>query len=221
MKWLPPALALIVLAVFIISLLGRRSRAQEIGGLILFALSLFIYHLGDLGLWAGWDYETTRRIASFGFYLQVPLLLYLVYICLPESRRTTAYRIVWALLSLPWVVALLMLGSQALVYLEGMPGKNETLISTLVVAYIIAFLFGIVRLYQAVKLPETHEPALSRTIARTSLIYLIALVALWSLIEITGYDPTYLFGLASIFWIISIGINAFAVTEKAHRQVTV
>ena len=225
MEWLPPLLGLIVLAVFIAVFLTRKNKPKEVVGVLFFAIALFIYHVGDVLMW-GWGglsqgyYEVFRRIASLGYYLEIPALLYLGYYCIPEEKRTQFTKIFSWILVIPWVVAVLLIIKMPNNYLLPPnipdtfdPGVNLNLIYALIVFYIIGVVFVAVKTIKGAKLREGGGKSLCKTVGIVTLIQLVAYLIIFSFAE--TYDATYLFGLISIFWIVTVGKEAMAYLKEA------
>ncbi len=225
MEWLPPLLGLIVLVIFIIYFLGKKNKPKEVTGVLLFAAALFIYHLGDLGMWA-WGsasqlhYEIFRRIASLGYYLEIPALLYLSYHCLPPEKRTGFVKIMSLILCLPWIVAILLLKNMPNNFLLPPnipetfdPGVHEDLVYILVLFYIISVVFVAIKTIGTAKLKSGAGKSLCRTVGIVTVIMLIAYLVIFSFVE--TYDATYLFGLISIFWIVTVGKEALSYLKES------
>lgn len=212
MKWIPPLLALIVLAIFMGYFFTRKTRSKEVTGFLMVAGAFFIYHLGDLGMWAGWNYELFRRIASLGYYLEIPALLYLAYQLLsPEQRAGWVKTLSW-LLCVPWVVAIVLLKDYPNNFLEypnlpeGMdPGRHDTLVNTLILFFIIGVIVVAMFAFRAAKTAEGAKKSLAKAVGWATIILLVLEIVLFAFIEAVKYDPTYLFGFISIFWAAFVG----------------
>jgi hypothetical protein len=216
MVWIPPAIGLVVALVLFIYLLLKKNKSKEVTGVMLFALALTVYHLGDLGMWL-WGsisqetYDWFRRIASVGYYFELPALLYLTYYCLPQEKRTMLVKVISWILVIPWVVALVWVYNSPNNFLEPPnipdtfdPGKNETLMISLILCFMIGVIFASVNGFRAAKVRTGAAKGLSKTVAVASLIFLILEFILFSLIDAMKYDPTWLFGLISLIWILMV-----------------
>jgi len=203
MEWLVPVIALIFLFIFLIYLLSRKDRSVEINTLIPLVLSLLVYHFGDLGLWAGWQYELVRRVASVGFYFIVPFMLLIMYHLLPKEKRGWFSKLFSLIMLIPWVYALIVLYKTPLVYLG--KADDENFIYLLVISFIIAFIFIIINSYRAVKFHTVEfNKKFSRNFGTSLIILLVSYLLLWGSIDAFGYDATYLFGFANIIWALII-----------------
>lgn len=220
MVWLFPLLGVIVLAIYIILFLSKQSKPKEVTGVMLFAIALFVYHVGDMLMWglgslSQGNYELFRRIASLGYYLEIPALLYLGYYCIPEGKRTSFTRIFSWILVIPWIVALLLIFNMPNNYLTPPnipetfdPGIHLNLIYTLILFYIIGVVFVVIKTLQAAKQRAGAGGSLCKTVGIATLIQLIAYLVIFSFAD--SYDATFLFGLISIFWIVWTGSKALA-----------
>ncbi|MBN2461451.1 MAG: hypothetical protein JXB60_07570 [Candidatus Cloacimonetes bacterium] len=205
MKWIIPLLGLLFMLFFFIYLLCRKNKPKETRGIILTALALAVYHLGDVGLWGGWYYELVRRIASVGFYFLVPFLLLTMYMLLPKENRGWFIKVFTWLMIIPWIIALVIVYKSPLIFLEEMGGGNESMTYALVLAFIIAFIFIISNGFRTVKLrsDETGKN-MGKKLAVSLIVMLILYLLLWGSIDAFGYDATYLFAVANIIWALII-----------------
>lgn len=225
MEWLFPLLGLIVLAIFIVLLLSKKNKPKEVSGVMMFAVALFVYHVGDMLMWgfssqSQWYYELFRRIASFGYYLEIPALLYLGYYCIPEGKRTPFSKIFSWILVIPWIIAILLIIKMPNNYLlppnipESFdPGIHLNLIYTLILFYIVGVVFVVIKTLKGAKQREGAGKNLCQTVGIATLIQLIAYLIIFSFAE--TYDATYLFGLISIFWIVWTGSKTIAYLKAA------
>jgi len=224
MEWIFPLLGLITLVVFIFLLLSKPEKPKEVMGVLLFATALFVYHVGDMLMW-GWSntqvcYDLFRSIASLGYYLEIPALLYLGYVCIPAEKRTQFTKIFSWILVVPWIIAIILLFfrmpnnylTPPNIPAEIDPGINMNLIYVLILFYIISVIFVVIKTLKGAKLLEGAGQSLCKMVGIITLIQLIAYLIIFAFAE--TYDATYLFGLISIFWIVMVGKEALAVLKK-------
>jgi hypothetical protein len=215
MKWLPSILALLLLLYFLyLTVPAFRSPKTYLKYFVLYLLALFVYHIGDAMLWGGlWNYEIVRRIASVGFYFEIPCLLALVYALLPKESRGTPFRVITAVLCLPWLYALVVVGSSPLVFLEGKGVKYEDIMYALVLAYLIAIIFIYIVGMKGAKKLEGDMKDFLKKICLASLVMLIGYVLLWSSMDIVKDDYTFLFGIVTIIWLLIVRLPLMKVLK--------
>lgn len=202
MKWIVPLVAVFFLVVFLVIFLVRKQRPKEYNGLIVIVISLLVYHIGDLGLWAGWNYEVVRRIASIGFYFEMPFILLLMYYLVPGEKMNLFTRIATLVLMLPWLIALFLIGNSPLVYLEGQGSVNENLMYFLVLSFIVAAVFAVINGFMAGRFRQDEAgKKLAGMFSRATIILTILYVVLWSTIPAFNYDATWLFGIVSMIYV--------------------
>ncbi len=201
MEWIVSLITAVFLIFLIIMTLSGKEKYPEKKAILMVLFSFLVYHIGDIGLWYGCNYELVRRIASIGFYFEIPFMLYLMYLLVPKEKRTMFMRIFSLLMMLPWVVALALIYQYPLVFLEEMGGQSENLVYALVLFFIIAIVFMAIYGYKAAKLRvDLQGKKLAKAFANASIILLIMYLVLWSTMDAFGYDATYLFGVATITW---------------------
>jgi hypothetical protein len=214
-KCLPAIIAMVVLGIFAGIFFGKKNAPKDFRAVILVAGSFFLYHFGDMGMWAGWHYELFRRIASLGYYLEMPAMLYLAYLCLPESKRTGLVKGISLLLALPWAGAIIALPKYPNNFLEYPnipqnidPGKHEELVMALILIFAIGVVIVAVNAFRAAKYREGAAKCFCKAIGWATIVMLIAEFVLFSLVEAIKYDSTYLFGFISLTWILWVGLKA-------------
>lgn len=201
MKWIVSLITIIFLIVMIIIYFAEKAKYPEKKGILLVLFSFLVYHIGDIGLWYGCNYELVRRIASIGFYFEIPFMLVFMYYLVPKEKRSMFMRIFSLFMMLPWLVALILIYGYPLVFLEDMGGKSENLMYSLVLFFIVAIIFITVYGFKAAKKREdAFGKKLSRYFAIASIILIILYLFFWSTMDAFNYDATYLFGLATIIW---------------------
>lgn len=205
MKWIVSLITVVFLIVMIIIYLAEKEKHPEKRGILLVLISFLVYHIGDIGLWAGYHYELVRRIASIGFYFEIPFMLLLMYYLVPKEKRSMFMRIFTLIMMLPWLIALLLVYGYPLVFLEEMGGKSENLMYTLVLCFIVAIIFMAIYGFKAAKNREdAFGKKLSRLFAIASIILIIMYLFFWSTMDAFNYDATFLFGIATVTWTIII-----------------
>jgi hypothetical protein len=209
MLWIVPLIAVLVLAGFLIYFLTIKDKPKEMRGLILLTLSLLVYHIGDTLLWAGWNYEVARRIASVGFYFEIPFILLLMYYLVPKEKMNLFIRIFTGVLMLPWLVALILVYKWPIVYLGEPDPQNETIIYALIICFIIAIIFAVIVGFRAAKFrSDAFGKKLARYFSITSIVLVVLYLFLWSTIETIDYDATWLFGVVSIFYVVFLWLGS-------------
>jgi hypothetical protein len=198
MEWIPSALALLFMIYSFVTLLPQFTKSPQAKALLFFIAGLIIYHHADIAVWSQWHYRWTRRVASLGFYTEIPLLLYMLYVFLPSEKRTKSLVIISLILCLPWLCALALIKSAPLVYLQTLSTPNETLMYSLVVSFLIAGIFIAATCFKNAKSAPEKIAALLKTFGKAMVIMLVGYVILWSTIDAIGYDATYLFGVVNV-----------------------
>ena len=207
MEWIVPFMAVIILLILFVYFLVKKSKSKEDTAIILITLSLLVYHLGDLFLWSGWiGYEIARRIASIGFYFEIPFMLLLMYWLLPAEKRQLGVKIISAILLIPWIVAIIMIGKSPIVFLEGLGTYNESFVYILILCFVISIVFIVINAFRAKKFREDAlGKKLSSFFAIASIIFTVLYLIIFSSIQTVGVDLTWLFGIISIFYVITLG----------------
>ncbi|MBN2017169.1 MAG: hypothetical protein JW794_03405 [Candidatus Cloacimonetes bacterium] len=207
MEWIVPFMAVIILLILFVYFLVKKSKSKEDTAIILITLSLLVYHLGDLFLWSGWiGYEIARRIASIGFYFEIPFMLLLMYWLLPAEKRQLGVKIISAILLIPWIVAIIMIGKSPIVFLEGLGTYNESFVYILILCFLISIVFIVLNAFRAKKFREDAlGKKLSSFFAIASIIFTVLYLIIFSSIQTVGVDLTWLFGIISIFYVITLG----------------
>jgi len=225
MEWMIPAISFCFLTIVAVFLFLRKNKPPEVNAVFYAALSLMIYHFGDMGMWAGWNYELFRRIASIGYYLEIPAFIYLAYICLPQEKRTLLTRVFSFVLCVPWLIAVLLIKSTPNNFLEypNIPlgvdsGKNENFVMTMILCFSIGVIFVAITAFRAARVRKSAAGSLSRTIAWATIVMLISEFVLFAMVETLHYDSTYLFGFISIFWISWVGMKANCYLKELKKQ---
>lgn len=200
-------MAVIILLILFVYFLVKKSKSKEDTAIILITLSLLVYHLGDLFLWSGWiGYEIARRIASIGFYFEIPFMLLLMYWLLPAEKRQLGVKIISAILLIPWIVAIIMIGKSPIVFLEGLGTYNESFVYILILCFLISIVFIVLNAFRAKKFREDAlGKKLSSFFAIASIIFTVLYLIIFSSIQTVGVDLTWLFGIISIFYVITLG----------------
>jgi hypothetical protein len=215
MLWIVPLIAVLVMAGFLIYFLTIKDKPKEMKGLILITLSLLVYHIGDTLLWAKWDYEVARRIASVGFYFEMPFILLLMYYLVPKEKMNLFIRIFTSILMLPWLAALVVVYKWPIIYLDPNP-KNDTLIYALIICFIIAIIFAVIVGFRAAKFrSDAFGKKLARYFSITSIVLVVLYLFLWSTIETMDYDATWLFGVVSIFYVVLLWLGSCICKEAS------
>lgn len=205
MEWIVSLITVIFLIVMIIIYFAEKAKYPEKKGILLVLFSFLIYHIGDIGLWYGCNYELVRRIASIGFYFEIPFMLIFMYYLVPKEKRSMFMRIFSLIMMLPWLIALILVYSYPLVFLEEMGGKSENLMYSLVLFFIIAIVFMAVYGFKASrKREDAFGQKLARLFAVASIVLIILYLFFWSTMDAFDYDATYLFGIATVAWTILI-----------------
>lgn len=205
MEWIVSLTAIVFLIFMVYYFLSKKDKPREISAIVLVLLGFIVYHIGDAGLWAGWKYELVRRIASIGFYFEIPFMILLLYYLVPKEKKSMLFRWLGLILILPWLAALIMVYKYPLVYLEGQGEVSETFVYALVLSFILAVIFLAVYGFSAVKWRnDVFGKKLSRMFSIASIVLVLLYVILWSSIDAFGYDATWLFGLATVIWTLMI-----------------
>lgn len=221
MKWMVSMAAVVVLLIFIIIAFTRHATKERTPALLLF-FALLIYHIGDIGLWYGYDYELTRRIASVGFYFIMPWSLWLMYVLTPAEKMNYFIRIVTLLLMIPWVYALVMIDASPLVFLEEMmPAPDEayeTFVMGLVGVFVLGTLFAAVIGFRAARHRADYGKRLARYFSWGLIIYTVMILCLFMSIDMFGYDATWWFGVPSVLYalLVLLGLRCCCCGEKAE-----
>jgi len=213
MKWIVSLITLIVLLLLLI-LVFRQSKTKEKTPFIFLLFSLIVYHIGDMGLWGGCEYELIRRIASAGFYFIMPFSLWLMYVLVPKEKMNMFIRIVTLILMLPWLYALIVLYEAPLVFLEEYPGtEHETLTYVLILSFVIAVVFAAVVGFSASKFREDYGKKLAKYFSWGLIVYTIIILVLFSSIDAFGYDATWFIGVGTIIYsfLLYFGLSAYRV----------
>jgi hypothetical protein len=210
MEWLIPLFALVSLTGLVLLGLIRKNRPKEFNALILLAATMAIYHLGDTLLWSDWgDYEISRRIASIGFYLEIPAMLLLLYFIIPIERQSIFYRILSLIFYIPWVYAIIMIGKSPIVFLEGHGTYDEDFVYMIILAFVLSAVFIAWTSFLSVGWnKDLHLKKLSNNLGWGVIIFTILYLIIFSSIETLGVDLTWLFGLVSVFFILSLWMKA-------------
>lgn len=198
MEWIVSLATAVVLIVFIVIAFTRPPTKEKAPVIFLF-LALLIYHIGDCGLWYGYDYELVRRIASVGFYFIMPFSLWLMYVLLPKERMNFFIRIIALLLIIPWIYALVMVNESPLVFLQEYltePDEAyETFIMGLVLIFVIGTLFAAIVGFRAAKFRDDYGKGFARNFSWGLIIYTVLILCLFMSVDLFGYDATWLFGI--------------------------
>jgi hypothetical protein len=209
MFWIVPLIAAIVMAGFLIYFLTIKDKPKEMTGIILITLSLLVYHIGDVLLWAGWNYEVARRIASVGFYFEIPFILLLMYYLISKEKRNLFIRIFTWILIIPWIVALVLIYKSPLVFLEGQGTRNEIMANICLVCFIIAILFAIIMGFRSVKFrSDAYGKKLAKYFASGSIVLIVLYLALWSTFLAVQYDSTWLIGVVNICYVVLLWLGS-------------
>ncbi len=202
MEWIVSLATLVVLLVFIILAFLKKSQKEKLPVILLF-FAFFVYHIGDMGLWYECNYEVYRRIASAGFYLIMPFALLLMYVLVPKEKMNLFIRIATLVLILPWIYAFVMIGSNPLVYLhEVTPVRNANFEMILVLSFVIGTLFCAIVGYRAARFREDYGRRLAKHFSLGIVIYTLIILCLFMSEDAFGYDATWLFGVATVFFAI-------------------
>ncbi|MFC1731565.1 hypothetical protein ACFL6I_14710 [candidate division KSB1 bacterium] len=216
MEWIVPLIATTILALFFIYFLAKKNRTKEIFAISLVTLSMLIYHIGDLFLWSEWmDYEIARRIASIGFYLEIPFMILLMYLLLPKEKHSMFMRIASTILFIPWIVALLMICKSPIVFLENHGEFNENFVYLLILCFVISIIFIAIKAFRANKFREDKiGKKLSNRFAIGVIVYTVLYLIIFSSMETFGQDLTWLFGIASIIFVFMLWHGSFIKKES-------
>lgn len=216
MKWIVSLITLIVLVILLI-LVFRQKKSKEKTPMIFLLFAFIVYHIGDMGLWGGCEYEMIRRIASAGFYFVIPFSLWLMYILLPNEKMTMLIRIVTLILMLPWLYAFIVLYKAPLVFLEDYPGtEHETLTYLLILSFVIAVLFAAIVGFRASKFRDDYGKRLAKFFYLGLIIYTIIILILFSSIDAFGYDATWFFGVATVIYSMMLYFGSTACKSKSE-----
>lgn len=209
MEWIVPLIAAVLLFIFFLMYLPKKGICCETSAIDLFILSLFIYHLGDLFLWSGWvNYEVARRIASVGFYLEIPFLLLLTCHLLPKNRRSILVKFISYLLLIPWVYAIVMIGRSPIVFLEGKGEADENFIYLMILFFVISILFIVINAFRAGSLREDgFGRKLGKRLGWGAIFFTILYLLIFSSIELIGQDLTWLFGIVSVIFALLLQVK--------------
>ncbi len=206
MEWIVPLIAVIILVIFFVYFLIKKEKSKENSAIILITLSLLVYHIGDLFLWSGWlGYEIARRIASIGFYFEIPFMLLLMYQLLPTEKRQIGVKIISAILLIPWIVAIIMIGKSPIVFLEGWGTYDENFVYALILCFVISIVFIVINAFRAKKFrDDALGKKLSNFFAIACIIFTVLYLFIFSSIQTMEVDLTWLFGIVSIFFVIML-----------------
>lgn len=219
MKWIVSLITLGFLVVFIIVAFNRQSTKERTPALMLL-FALLIYHIGDMGLWAGWDYEIVRRIASVGFYFIMPFSLWLMYVLVPKEKMNLFIRIVTLLLIIPWIYAIVMIKGSPLVFLEEqmpvMEEAYESFIMMLVLFFVVGTIFTAIVGFIAARKRDDYGKGLALKFSWGIIIYTVLILCFFMSIDLFGIDLTWLFGIATVIYslLIILGLKCHRFDEK-------
>jgi hypothetical protein len=221
MKWIVSLVTIVVLLVFIIIAFTRHA-GKERNPAILLMIALLIYHVGDCGLWYGYDYELVRRIASVGFYFIMPFSLWLMYLLVPKEKMNLLIRIITLVLILPWIYALVAVKDSPLVFLQDhvlVPDEAyENFIMGLVLLFTLGTIFAAIVGFRAAKFREDYGKKLAKNFSWGLIIYNVLILCLFMSIDAFGYDATWWFGVPATIYalLILLGLNYCCCEEKAE-----
>lgn len=212
MYWIVSLITSILLVIFFFWFIRIKNKPKETKPAILLTLAFLVYHIGDLGLWAGWDYEVFRRIASIGFYLIIPFSLLLMYMVLSKDHMNLFVRIVTLIFILPWITYIVLIGNYPLVYLDTyeLIVPCDWYVQGAILIFVVGAIWAIINGYRAGKLrADALGKKLGNLFATGLLVYTVLLLCMYFSFELFDVDLSWLMDIATFIYIllICIGLN--------------